>query len=144
LKPYQSEVKSKIFLPGYTAALLFLYKTLDVYVNCSLTEGMPISILEAMRSGCQIVATKIPANMALLGHINNLGQLCELNTDSLAQSIIRLYRTNSDLKIKQKAVYRANLPLITLCKMARCYQKIYDEYNNTTLNNMHGSLGKCR
>jgi len=125
----QLDLSSNIFLPGYVEQPSCFYETLDVYVNCSLTEGMPISILEAMRSGCPIVAAKIPANIALLGHINNLGQLCELNTNSLAQSIIRLYRANSDLKKKQKEVCKAEFSThYTVQKMARCYHEIYDEY----------------
>ncbi|QAY78030.1 glycosyltransferase [Sphingosinicella sp. BN140058] len=38
----------------------------DLYVNCSLYEGMPIAILEALSSALPIVATDVPGNRELI------------------------------------------------------------------------------
>jgi glycosyltransferase involved in cell wall biosynthesis len=121
------DLRSTVFLPGYNDQPINFYETLDVYVNCSLTEGMPISILEAMRSGCQIVATEIPANVSLLRRINHLGQLCDLSTNSLAQSIICLYHSSPDLKRKQKRIYQTEFAThYTVQKMAQRYLAVYE------------------
>jgi glycosyltransferase involved in cell wall biosynthesis len=47
------------FLGHYTGDVTALISTFDVYVFPSLWEGFPYSIVEAMRSGCAIVATSV-------------------------------------------------------------------------------------
>ena len=36
------------------------------YVTCSMTEGMSVALLEAMASGCVIIASNIPGNTAMI------------------------------------------------------------------------------
>ncbi|PSJ36380.1 glycosyltransferase family 4 protein [Allosphingosinicella deserti] len=43
----------------------------DLYVNCSLYEGMPIAVIEALSSGLPVVATDVPGNRELIGHGRN-------------------------------------------------------------------------
>ncbi|KWV92907.1 glycosyltransferase family 4 protein [Erythrobacter sp. YT30] len=43
-----------------------LMKASDLYLNVSLYEGMPITLLEAMASGLPIVATDVPGNCELV------------------------------------------------------------------------------
>lgn len=38
------------------------------YVSCSLSEGMSLALLEAMASGCVVVASDIPGNSAVVEH----------------------------------------------------------------------------
>ncbi|WP_170954727.1 glycosyltransferase family 4 protein [Polaromonas sp. AER18D-145] len=47
------------FLGHYAGDVTALLATFDVYVFPSLWEGFPYSIVEAMRSGCTIVATNV-------------------------------------------------------------------------------------
>jgi len=39
-----------------------------VYVTCSVTEGMSLALLEAMASGCAVVASDIPGNSSVIQH----------------------------------------------------------------------------
>ena len=75
-------LEKKIQLPGFLSDTTNFLTDIDVFINCSTTEGMPISILEAMRAGCPIVATNIPANVALLDSLTIKNQFCELTAES--------------------------------------------------------------
>ena len=93
-------LKDKVFLPGYQKQISAFFNDIDLFINCSLTEGMPISILESMKHGCPIVATDIPANKTLLAPLNIPGQFCEINPDSLANALIDFYKKTSEERIQ--------------------------------------------
>lgn len=58
-----------------------------VYVSCSKGEGMSLAFLEAMASGCILLATNIPANAALIRD-GETGFLFEVgDAQALAESI---------------------------------------------------------
>ena len=46
-------------LPGFLDDVSVFYKNLDVYLNTSLHEGIPMSVLEAMANGLPIIAPKV-------------------------------------------------------------------------------------
>lgn len=115
-------------LPGYVDTPELVFNTLDIYINSSSTEGMPISILEAMRSKTLIVASNIPANKAILEPINTLNQLCELTPESLAQVVCEIYAKDKITKDLQRERNRQEfLQKYTLNKMAEGYLKIYND-----------------
>lgn len=47
--------------PRFHDAVLALYEEADVFVLCSITEGQPVVLMEAMRAGVPLVATAISA-----------------------------------------------------------------------------------
>jgi glycosyltransferase involved in cell wall biosynthesis len=55
----QLDLGGFVELPGVVTDMLGFYDQLDLFVLPSLTEGMPISILEAMAMGLPIVATTV-------------------------------------------------------------------------------------
>lgn len=52
--------------------VLALYSQFDVFVLCSITEGQPIVLMEAMRAGIPIIATSISAIPELIGDCGTL------------------------------------------------------------------------
>jgi glycosyltransferase involved in cell wall biosynthesis len=63
-------VDDRLELPGYVPfgpRLLSLYRSSDVFVLCSLTEGAPQVLIEAMATGLPIVATDVGGVAELLG-----------------------------------------------------------------------------
>ncbi len=56
----------------YHDQVLALYAEYDVFVLSSITEGQPIVLMEAMRAGIPIIATKISAIPELLGACGTL------------------------------------------------------------------------
>jgi glycosyltransferase involved in cell wall biosynthesis len=60
-------VGDAVTLAGALPDAAALVGAIDVYVSSSVTEGMPIAVLEAMAAGCAVVATDVGACAALLG-----------------------------------------------------------------------------
>lgn len=85
---HQLSLEEAVFLPGYIEEPARLFQHADVFVNCSITEGMPITLLEALRAGCPIVASDIPANRSLLGELNEAANLVELSEQEFAKAIL--------------------------------------------------------
>tara|TARA_R100000027_G_scaffold8108_1_gene6094 strand:- start:2184 stop:3317 length:1134 start_codon:yes stop_codon:yes gene_type:complete len=110
----------------YTSDVLGFLERIDVYVNCSTTEGMPISLLEAMRSRKLIVATDIPGNRALLGSVDQIGGLCALDKQSLSGSICKVWSASVDVHAEQMRLYRSEfLKQYTSRVMAKRYDELY-------------------
>jgi glycosyltransferase involved in cell wall biosynthesis len=55
----QLNLKNRVFLAGNIKNAAELLPAFDVYVNSSVKEGFPYSILEAMSAGLPIVATRV-------------------------------------------------------------------------------------
>ncbi|WP_435418774.1 glycosyltransferase family 4 protein [Parerythrobacter aurantius] len=62
----------------------------DVYLNVSLFEGMPLTLLEAMASGLPIVATDVPGNRELVEDGRNGLRIMLGDGGGIAQSLKRL------------------------------------------------------
>ncbi len=53
-------VQDRCLFLGYVNSPVSLLNYCDVYLNCSKSEGSPLSVLEALRAGVPIVAPRIP------------------------------------------------------------------------------------
>lgn len=49
----------RVNLPGFIEEMDWFYRGLDVYINTSLHEGIPMSVLEAMAHGLPVIAPKV-------------------------------------------------------------------------------------
>ena len=52
-------IKEYVFFPGYLDGIQLLLREFRALIISSLTEGLPLVALEAMRSGIPVVATKV-------------------------------------------------------------------------------------
>lgn len=80
----------------------------DLYLNCSVYEGMPVALLEAMASALPIVATRVPGNVELVEEEHN-GLLAPLgDAQAVAQAIGRILSDNAlYAKCSEMAVRRS-------------------------------------
>ena len=75
---------------GYRRDALKIIKCLDIYISASLSEGLPISILEACASKIPTIATDICGNKDILCN-SVFGSLVKPNsTVSLAEGVIKM------------------------------------------------------
>lgn len=83
----QLNLKNRVFLAGEIKNAGLLLPALDIYVNSSVKEGFPYSILEAMSASLPIVATKVGGTPEMISDGEN-GLLAEpANPEELAKRI---------------------------------------------------------
>ncbi len=76
----------KVKLLGHVCDMKKIYDITDVVALCSNAEAQPYFLLEAMRAGCPIVATKVIGNEELISN-NETGLLVEPEPASIAGAI---------------------------------------------------------
>lgn len=87
------QLQKDVFLLGQRDDILRLLPAADIYVNSSLREGTPVSVLEAMSAGLPVVATAVGESPFLLNQ--NSGMLVPpAQPDKLASSIISLLNSS--------------------------------------------------
>lgn len=123
------EIQKSAFLPGYLEDPSRLYKDIDVFVNCSLSEGMPITLIEAMKEGCIMVASDIPANRELLLDTPKAGILLPLNHLVFAREISRIRALSSDqIRSAKEEAKRKYINKYTSSSMAKMYLELYSRH----------------
>jgi glycosyltransferase involved in cell wall biosynthesis len=64
----RNELSSRVLLPGYIQKIAALLNHATVLLIPSSTEGMPMILLEAMRSGVPVVASAVGGMASVLGY----------------------------------------------------------------------------
>ncbi|MCA9893383.1 MAG: glycosyltransferase family 4 protein [Anaerolineae bacterium] len=89
---------------GWIGNVAHAYCDIDVIVNCSLNEGTPLPLIEALAAGCPVVATQVGGMPDLLDG-GRLGALVPPNDpDALAQAILKTLKTDYDPEPAQEAM----------------------------------------
>jgi glycosyltransferase involved in cell wall biosynthesis len=118
-------ISDNVIFPGYVDNACRILKYFDVFVMSSLMEGMPITLLEAMRAGMPIVATAVGGIPEALE-----GGKCGIlvppgSAIDLAKSITELhenYKLKQELSIKSKIRFQEEF---TVEKMEERYRSVY-------------------
>lgn len=62
----EAGLQSRVHFLGYCDDVTWVYDGIDVYVQASRFEGMPMSVMEAMASTCAVVATAVDGTRELI------------------------------------------------------------------------------
>lgn len=118
---------NNVFLPGYISEPTKVYRQADLFVNCSITEGMPITLLEAMREGCLFIASNIPAHDKITAGSALAKNIFSLNVNALSKKIEEMASLdkNEILQLKKEAqeMFKSNYSII---KTSSLYLKLYE------------------
>ncbi len=117
-----------VLLPGYLEGAERLLQHAAGFVMSSLTEGLPLVLLEAMQWRVPILATAVGAIPELLDH-GSRGQLVAPgNVDELAQGLRRLMSTEDAARAHGTGLaYAAAMERYTSARMADEYRRLYLE-----------------
>jgi len=117
-------LEDKVFLLGLRDDIPDLLAAADVFAMPSLSEGLPMALLEAMFSSTPVVASRVGGIPDLLEH-GALGLLCSAgDTDSLAQVLREsLSERASATERAERAFHRAS-ERYSAASMAQAYLDI--------------------
>jgi glycosyltransferase involved in cell wall biosynthesis len=85
-------LSDRVMLPGYRKDAKNYLPCFNVFVLPSLTEGLPITILEAMNVGIPIVATGVGGVPEVLGFGKGGILVDKCNAGEMAEGILKAYR----------------------------------------------------
>ena len=86
----QNGLQDNVVFTGSRLDTPQLYKVFDLFVLPSISEGLPMVLLEAMAAGCPIIATKVGGVPSLIQHGFNGSLVPPKDPDSLAHEILKL------------------------------------------------------
>jgi glycosyltransferase involved in cell wall biosynthesis len=118
-------ISDNVIFHGYMDNACKILKYFDVFVMSSLTEGMPITLLEAMRAGMPIVATAVGGIPEALDG-GKCGILVPPGSEMhLAKSITELHENN---QLKQELSKTTKIRFkeeFTVEQMEEKYRSVY-------------------
>ena len=101
-----------------------LYDSADVYLNSSIVDNMPLSILEAFSAGLPVVSTN-PGGIPYIVSDGETGLLVETNDcDALAEKALSLFK-NSDLAASIAEHARADVEKYAWEKVKNRWLEVY-------------------
>jgi len=122
-------IDNYVFFVGPRIDMHEIIQLLDIYVLPSLWEGLPMVLLEAMASGCPVVATNVGGNASVINNREN-GVLVEPgNPNLLASEIIDLLSSAEKMKkygVNGRKTYERHFSAEVMTKK---YEKLYLRQN---------------
>jgi glycosyltransferase involved in cell wall biosynthesis len=119
-------LSEKILLPGYIDEANLYIPLFDVFVISSLTEGLPITLLEAMQSRIPIVGSRVGGIPDLLNE-SRAGLLVNpASPDAIADAVFRIYDDGRLAKALVDNAYERVYTNFGMESMALAYLKAYE------------------
>jgi glycosyltransferase involved in cell wall biosynthesis len=103
---------------------------LDIFVLPSISEGLPMVLLEAMAAGCPIIASKVGGIPSVITHGENGSLVRPRSVDSLAGEIITLLSNENLMEKYKKYGIKKVEKDYSAAGMTRMYEKLYLRENN--------------
>lgn len=88
---------------------LYSNKEVSLFVNCSDTEGVPVSIMEAMSYGIPTVARNVGGNSEIVDGYNGILLGANCSADELADAIRSVYYLNNQEYINMRRAARVKV-----------------------------------
>lgn len=121
------DLVNRVHLLGLRSDIPAILTAADVFVLPSLSEGLPLALLEAMFSGCPIVASKVGEVGVALAH-GEAGVLVEAgNSAALAAALDRLLSDPQRGKELGERAARRAAAEYDVSQMVRRYVCVYEE-----------------
>lgn len=113
----------KVHMLGFRSDASNIVGVLDIYLSTALYEGLPYSMLEAMRAGVPIIATDVVGNNELVQNGKN-GLLFKVG--SIAGGVAAINKQIEKRLIRSDEVMETFRDKFSLGKMMRDIEKVYE------------------
>jgi glycosyltransferase involved in cell wall biosynthesis len=121
-----------------------LLAVMDVFVLPSLSEGLSIALLEAMRAGRPVVATRVGGNPELVIEGKTGFLVAAEDAPALAQAILKLLEDSNQAKTFGARARRLVEQQYTLDRMADEYLQLYQQAMRKRDRNVSGDREEAR
>ena len=95
--------KFKGHVPNTEVAQFYQEQQIDLFLNVSETEGIPVSIMEAIRFGIPVIATKVGGNPEIVGPSSGFLIDKDFHPTVLAEILTSFWEMSSDKKEEKRA-----------------------------------------
>ena len=120
---------NNIRIEGFVENMSDYLGACDILVSCSLFEGCPNSVMEAMACGLAVILSGIPTHMEILAFDSNAGVTFDTgNVDSLVQAFEKI--DQQEYSIRSQAALKIVNKHLNARDMSLKYQQIYTELYN--------------
>lgn len=116
-------LKDRVIMPGYRTDVLGLMKRADVFVNPSLYEGQPNTVVEAMACGCPLVVSDIPEHREFLDESRALYFRLD-SSRALADAIIRAL-VDHDATSRRRQLALEDSRRLAIDRVVAQYEDVY-------------------
>jgi glycosyltransferase involved in cell wall biosynthesis len=117
---------ANVHLLGLRADVAAVLAAADVFVLPSLSEGLPLALLEAMFAGCPIVASEVGEVAATLGHGEAGALVAPGSSAALAAALDDLLTHPVRARVLGERARERAAAEYDVSHMVRCYRSIYD------------------
>ncbi len=112
-----------VSMPGASTQLESWYPQLDAFVLVSLSEGMPLAVLEALACGCPVLASDVGALPELLSGLEGCQLVPVGDLTALVTALCALQPRVAALPaLRERIVERYSVP-----RMAAAYNDVYSQ-----------------
>lgn len=118
-------IQGSVVFMGSRTDIPQVLNALDLFVLCSVSEGLSVTLLEAMNAGLPIIATNVGGNSEVIKHERS-GLLIELNhTMELVNSILDLMKDRPKAKCLGDNARKRFNEYFTINRMASEIDRLY-------------------
>lgn len=131
--PYLKEIENKktknIYILGKVKNVREYLEIADYYISASLNEGLPLAVIEAMRSKIPVILSKIPPHEEIVEEtIYNKENLFDLNKENdLFYTLEKIVKNCNTYKNMSEEAYFRFKQNFTSKIMTNKYIKLYEE-----------------
>jgi len=119
------ELAGHVVFTGMRSDIPDLLAEMDLFVLCSITEGIPLTLLEAMASSLPVVATRVGGNGEVVVE-NETGLLVQPgDAEALAEAMRKLLRNPSVARSMGDAGRERVVKMFDMRKVAKQYEELY-------------------
>jgi glycosyltransferase involved in cell wall biosynthesis len=126
-KAIESGLRERVLMPGYRSDARDYLTYFHAFVLPSLTEGLPVTLLEAMQAGIPIIATNVGGIPDVLDN-GSCGLLVEpCKADLIAEALSTIIHNGSDVRQMADRAYQRVKNSYSARAMAEEYSNIYEK-----------------